>query len=289
MPKKESYSLRTNRYIDEPHHVAVLFAGESQTKPSHMIGPKVYDYYLLHFIVSGKGTFFSSHREYELTAGDSFLIEPGELVSYRADASDPWYYRWIALRGEDMPHLLSELRSSKDFPVLRLVNKRSIAKWFDRIQQSLTNLSSAVRLETIGYVHLLFATYWQAIEPASYSPSWETSKQEAIVQQAIHVLTNQYAEDLSIEHLAQQLGYNRAYLSRIFKQVTSVTPVTFLLRTRVDKARYLMREHLDLTIEQIASSAGFRDALYFSKQFRRFYQMSPSAYRSHLLQLIQTK
>jgi AraC-like DNA-binding protein len=38
----------------------------------------------------------------------------------------------------------------------------------------------------------------------------------------------------------------------------------------------------DLTIEQIASSVGFTDALYFSKQFRKWYGSSPTQYRSIL-------
>ena len=88
--------------------------------------------------------------------------------------------------------------------------------------------------------------------------------------------------------MAQHLGYTRAYLSRIFKQHTSVSPATFLLKFRVDKARLLMRERSELTLEQIASSAGFHDPLYFSKQFRRFYEMSPSNYRLQL-QNIQSK
>ncbi|HZG58182.1 AraC family transcriptional regulator, partial [Paenibacillus sp.] len=41
-------------------------------------------------------------------------------------------------------------------------------------------------------------------------------------------------------------------------------------------------ERLELTVEQVASSVGFADALYFSKQFKRAYGQSPSQYRQSL-------
>lgn len=41
----------------------------------------------------------------------------------------------------------------------------------------------------------------------------------------------------------------------------------------------MLRERRDLTVEQIASSVGLQDALYFSRQFRRFHGESPTDYR----------
>ncbi|MNC67478.1 Arabinose operon regulatory protein [compost metagenome] len=51
---------------------------------------------------------------------------------------------------------------------------------------------------------------------------------------------------------------------------------------RMDKAKNLLSG--TLTIDQVASSVGFNDALYFSRQFRKFSGMSPSEYRSMLRQ-----
>jgi AraC-like DNA-binding protein len=48
----------------------------------------------------------------------------------------------------------------------------------------------------------------------------------------------------------------------------------------MDKAKELLGG--TLTIDQVSSSVGFNDALYFSKQFRKWSGMSPSEYRSHL-------
>jgi len=53
--------------------------------------------------------------------------------------------------------------------------------------------------------------------------------------------------------------------------------MNYLLKIRMERAKLLLLE--PLTIEQVASSVGFTDALYFSKQFKKWYGRSPSEYR----------
>ncbi|MNT37533.1 Arabinose operon regulatory protein [compost metagenome] len=92
-------------------------------------------------------------------------------------------------------------------------------------------------------------------------------------------MASQYAYPVSIEQMSASMGYNRAYLSRIFKQQIGVSPVTYLLKLRMDKARELLRDRPELSIEQVAASVGLPDALYFSRQFSRLQGRSPSSYR----------
>jgi len=79
--------------------------------------------------------------------------------------------------------------------------------------------------------------------------------------------------------MCDSLGYNRAYLSRVFKQETGLSPVTYLLKLRIEKSRQLLRERPELSVEQVAASVGLTDALYFSRQFKRFCAQSPTSYR----------
>ena len=50
--------------------------GHSVTGPGHRYGPAVRSYYLIHFILAGKGTFQANQHTYHLHAGQGFLIEP---------------------------------------------------------------------------------------------------------------------------------------------------------------------------------------------------------------------
>jgi len=78
--------------------------------------------------------------------------------------------------------------------------------------------------------------------------------------------------------LSRNLGYHRAHLFNAFKARTGLSPKQYLTKIRIDKAKELLAG--PLTIDQIASSVGFNDALYFSRQFKKSTGMSPSEYRS---------
>ena len=66
--------------------------GVEACAPGHSFGPAVREYFLLHYVVRGKGIFRRGKREYTLQAGEIFVIRPGEVTYYEADMRDPWEY-----------------------------------------------------------------------------------------------------------------------------------------------------------------------------------------------------
>jgi AraC-like DNA-binding protein len=282
MTRTESYYVISNPFPDQESDLLVLFTGESQTKPAHQLGPKVYDYYLIHHIIAGKGRFTIQGREVELGAGDSFIIKPEQLVSYISDDEEPWHYRWIAFRGSQAAELVATTGIPAQQTILHTGKRRQVPVIFRQIGRAFHEKKAGSHLKANGYLHLLLAEFSEALAPSSPLGDVPHTESERIIAQAIHYLSTQYAEPITIEMMAESLGYNRAYLSRLFKQYTKITPVTFLLKLRIDKARLLLRERLELTVEQIASSVGFHDPLYFSKQFRRWYGVSPTEYRDQM-------
>lgn len=277
---EKGYSIASNPAPELCTDPLVLFAGESQTQSGHTVGPKVLDYYLLHHIISGKGIFVCGGQQFSLQEGDSFLIYPGQLISYTADQEKPWHYRWIAFQGESMSKLLQNIGFTPEHPVAAGMKDRKLEQLFQQIQASFQDKKPYAPMEAAGYLYLLFSMFGETQNAAQSHISVKSDTRAAnIVRQALHYLSTHYAEEITIETLADSLGYNRAYLSRLFNKHTGMTPVSFLLKLRVDQARRLLRDRPDLTVEQIALSVGFHDALYFSKQFRRFHGESPTQYR----------
>src|SRR5690554_574646 len=113
----ETYDVITNPH-QEDTDLHILFAGQSQTRAGHQIGPKVFDYYLIHHILSGQGTFTSGDRSFELNEGDSFIIEPGHLIGYKANLTNPWHYYWIAVKGKKCKGLLAQAGVTLSSPIV---------------------------------------------------------------------------------------------------------------------------------------------------------------------------
>lgn len=279
MSKTATYSVVSNPVSLKPAELTVLFAGESQTRPNHRVGPKVVDYYLLHHVISGKGSFRTEQFEAELEAGHSFLIHPRHLFQYVSDDNDPWRYRWVAFSGNQAVSLITEAGLGPERHVVFSGTNPNPGNRCRLIYDAFRTRNRSASLEATGHLQLLFASLQEAALEGTPPPLRPDSHSEELVRQVVGYLSAQYAEPLTIEGMAETLGYNRAYLSRLFKQHTGISPITFLTKLRVDHGKRLLRERPELTVEQIASSVGFQDALYFSKQFRRWHNQSPTDYR----------
>jgi AraC-like DNA-binding protein len=271
-----NFSVSINPYPSK-EDLSVLFSGYSQTSPDHKVGPLVHGHHLLHYVLSGKGTFYCMGKEYPVGPGGAFFIYPGELVRYDSDSDEPWEYRWIGFKGHYVDELLAKLGISPHHPVTHQRFNRRTHALMRRMQEVLQKGESTCGLQAGGLIRLILAelvkdkplTAEKEPEPAS-----EIIRQ---IEQAIRWLTLQYSQQISIEHMAQTLGYHRTHLSKMFKQHTGMSPMYFLLQIRMERAKLLLQE--PLTVEQVAASVGFTDALYFSKQFKKWSGQSPTEYR----------
>jgi AraC-like DNA-binding protein len=275
--RPSSHSVAINPYPGKGE-VVVLFGGNAQTAPNHRVGLQVLDYHLVHYVVSGKGSFQCLGREYKLHAGDSFFIFPGELAGYASDDKDPWNYRWIGFKGTHVDQILSNIGISAHRPTIGPNANRRIPVLYHQIQQTLQQADPNCDLQAGAYIRLLLAEYSANRIDPQISRENAPSEIELQIERAIRWLTLQYSQPISIEDMAQTLGYHRTHLSKMFKQHTGVSPMNFLLKIRMERAKLLLNQ--PLTIEQIASSVGFSDALYFSKQFKKWYGCSPTDYRN---------
>ena len=95
----------------------LCFCGYETCQPLHSYGPAVRPNYVIHYIISGKGTFTIGNRTYRLTAGQGFFLMPNVRTYYEADADDPWTYLWIGFDGEKAASYVQELGLSEEHPV----------------------------------------------------------------------------------------------------------------------------------------------------------------------------
>lgn len=263
--------------------LSILFSGEGKPIPMHKMGPAVHDYYLLHTVLGGTGTFEIGGRTYTCTAGDSFIIFPGELFSYIADSQTPWHYVWVAFTGRTAGTILSQIGVSPQQAVVTGSNPRSIRHFYRHIRSSFQNTGfpQLEELEAEGWLRLLFRELGRVnTQHITVQPTVETDIKRQ-VSQAIRYLELQYTQAVSIDHLARSLGYHRTYLCKMFKQSTGLSPMQYLFNIRMERAKQLLMTTV-MTIDQVASSVGFNDALYFSKQFHKWSGSAPSVYRKEL-------
>ena len=93
-----------------------LFSGEEVCERSHKFGPYARNHYLIHFCLRGAGELYDKFGTHKIKAGEMFIIRPGEITTYVADAENPWEYSWIAFLG-DMADVFDTDRSVYSLPM----------------------------------------------------------------------------------------------------------------------------------------------------------------------------
>ena len=88
-----------------------------------------------------------------------------------------------------------------------------------------------------------------------------------------------YFDPLTIEDLAREAGFSRAYFIRAFRKVFGEAPHAYLLTRRLERAAALLR-NTDRSVTEICVDVGLSSVGSFTSSFTRTYGLSPLAYRA---------
>jgi len=100
----------------------------------------------------------------------------------------------------------------------------------------------------------------------------------AAISGALAFMEQHYAEDLTLNMVADHVFLNREYLSRRFKQEVGMTFSEYLTAHRLKRAKELL-ETTGLRISEVASQVGIPNVSYFSTIVRKEFGCSPSDLR----------
>lgn len=99
------------------------------------------------------------------------------------------------------------------------------------------------------------------------------------MQKMIGFIQKHYAEDVSLQDIANSASISRSEASRCFQSYLHTSPVNYLLKYRVERSMQLLRDN-NMTVEAVALECGFSSSAYFCKIFRSHTGMTPKQYRS---------
>ena len=255
---KNSYKVTEKELVS----LSVYNVGFQKCDALYQWGPGIRDHYLIHYIISGKGTYRVAGQTYHMSGGDTFLVYPNTEVVYCADEQNPWEYAWVGFTGSDASMILKATDFSPENPFIRDTPRgndihRQILHIYDARGNEFEHA-----VEMTGRLYTMLALFMHGATHAGSQNSANSYVQNAI----------------TVEDIAGYVGVSRSHLFRSFEAVLGLSPKEYLTDFRMKQACYLL-EHSSLSITAIANSLGFDNSLYFSKTFHRQKGMSPKEYR----------
>ena len=252
--------------------LSVYNCGIQKCGPGYAWGPAVRDHYLIHYIISGKGTFQDGGTLRHLEAGDGFLVLPSRVVTYAADEADPWEYCWVGFNGADAQRFLSFTGLSADTPIFHYDRDSLLREELQAIIAAVGPAPCHEARMTAALMNFL-ATLMELF--GSITP--RKSSGYEYVKKSIRFIDFNYSRDIDIDDIASHAGISRSHLYRLFMQYVSMPPNESLTRFRINKAAALLRSN-NLSVGAAAFSTGFSDQLYFSRVFKKYKGVPPSRY-----------
>lgn len=252
----------------EFHDINPIVCGWQNCSNGHEFGPAIREYYLIHYILNGKGIFERQGDRYNLVKGGMFLIRPHESTFYKADYDNPWSYVWIGFNGA----IVEELISGSHFNKSPVVYSPGCSFIFNNMTAA-SKKSQAIELYLCGMIFELFAR----LKEESKS---DTRPAQIYARRAENYIQANYMYDINIAGIARMLGIDRRYLYRIYKEYTGTSPQNYLIKFRLAKAAELLSNY-DCTVSEAARSCGYKDAFNFSNMFKKEYGISPSEYKKN--------
>ena len=101
-----------------------------------------------------------------------------------------------------------------------------------------------------------------------------------IIQEVATYIYEHYADNLSLEYVADKFNLSRSYLSKKFKTATGFGFKEYIINVRIQNACNLLLE-TNKSITDIAFECGFNDSNYFGDAFRKAKGISPHKYRKN--------
>lgn len=94
------------------------------------------------------------------------------------------------------------------------------------------------------------------------------------IEKALKQIHGNYQNPVAVEKLANLVNMSPSAFHRAFKDVTSSSPIQYLKKIRLNKARSLLVEN-GIRVNEAATEVGYESATQFSREFKRYFGHTP--------------
>jgi len=259
----------------------LYYCGMSAYEKKNSWGPGVRDYFTLCYVTEGEGYLSLNGEEHHLVSGMCFLVPPKVLLTYRPDPAHPWDYYFVAFNGQKIDEYLSRIGLNKQVPILDSKGAESVLEECFQFILDAENYPKSKDLHAISGFYALLSVMCELNEGPQVQKE-KCNKQWQYVREAIDFIEKNYTEPITVEEVSRYVGINRKYLTKLFNDLVSDSPKSYLMHYRMEKACELLKE-TTLSIKEISHSVGYQDALVFSKVFKKMVGTCPREYRNRYL------
>ena len=269
-----------------------LYAGGCDVKSGDVIGLHDHDFWELVIVRNGLGWHLCEEEKFRISAGNVFMVPLGLKHGYKSVDSLSIYN--LLFYPEIFKSLDNDLRAIPGFQMLFHIepkmqpgrrmrgNLRIDEELLPEIVKYVNAMLSEQNKTAPGFQTALTAKFLALVLLISRNCHVADDKyyhHASQISKVISYMEEHYSEELTLKSLARLSGLSLCTFRRRFSEAADISPIAYLLKLRLNKAALLLAGS-SLSISETAFQCGFSDSNHFSHQFRNFFGLAPSVYRS---------
>lgn len=226
--------------------------------------------YSIIIVKDGKGIVTHSDRRYALTKGNGVVLSHSDSAKFKADSIEPFSLIEIQFGGRSAESIISSIERREKSPVLNfLSNFKIVDSAFDLI------VECSKTYHTDYSILLTFYDFINSINEHYMDKKVPTKN--VYMTRAVEYIKQNFNKNISVEQIANLLGIERSYLSRLFKTYKNKSTQNYIIDYRMYKAKRLFEEE-DMNVSQVCAAVGYTNIYCFSRIFKSRVGMPPKEY-----------
>lgn len=233
-------------------------------------------YNKFYFICGGEGWLKIGNEEYYPVPGQLCLMPAGVLQSYSAISDQPFVKYWCHFTAKVGDRNLFDLIQTP--LIIDVQDLRSMQRLFTELTEhhKVYTLSSMLKVQSaiLGIIAAFIGQFGAGIRIIQ-------NRKEDKLAEILKFIQENMAADLSIEKLSAVAHFHPNHFIRFFRKNTGMTPMHYLRKVRLEKARNLILD-MEMSMAEIAEAVGYRESSHFSRDFKSYTGYSPSDFKKAL-------
>lgn len=238
-------------------------------EPDYFLKREQYNSFLVMLITKGSCTLTLKNKQLTAYKGDVVFLNCYEPHAYGSETE--WEASWLHFDGP-LASLHYEHITSNWGNVIATKNTHIFEHNLNKICNIFRN-SQPIREATISKYITLILTELLLTSSTSSIPNASLQLEDTITY-----ITENFVEPISLSDLATRASLSPFYFTRIFTKETGMTPHQYLIATRLNAAKFLLKT-TTFSIKEIAFNSGFTSESSFCTTFKKWESLTPSAYR----------
>lgn len=162
--------------------------------------------------------------------------------------------------------------------VLQAPEQSKLATLLTWIYEENATPAAGQHLAQKGLLELLLLEVLRHLDTAEIFPGWLQALHDRALAPVILAIQAQANKDWCIDELARLAAMSKSAFSARFKQVTGLSPLSFVRQWRCQVAATLLVSG-NQPLKSIAAAVGFQSADVLIRNFRQFHHMTPRQFR----------